>query len=216
MTLLNKILHFILISSQKYNIDETHGISHAMNVIQFADKILEEEKKTHAFLKEQERIIYVSAALHDMCDKKYMNEAEGITRINEFLDDKMSDTEANTIKNIITTMSYSTVKKQGFPELGEFQLAYHIVREADLLAAYDFDRCILFNMHKQFQENPTQEINFVNALQESEQLFRKRVLKHSKDKLFVTDYSKANYLPMHINSIKRIQDWKNILKKPFL
>ena len=43
------------------------------------------------------------------------------------------------IFQIITTMSYSTVKKNGFPSLNEYQLAYHIVREADLLAAYDID-----------------------------------------------------------------------------
>jgi GTP-binding protein HflX len=30
-------------------------------------------------------------------------------------------------------MSYSTVQKRGFPKLGEYQRAYHVVREADLL-----------------------------------------------------------------------------------
>ena len=29
-------------------------------------------------------------------------------------------------------MSYSKVKKSGFPDMNEFQTAYHIVRESDL------------------------------------------------------------------------------------
>ena len=43
-------------------------------------------------------------------------------------------------------MSYSKVKKNGFPDLGIYQNAYHVVREADLLSAYDFDRAIIYDM----------------------------------------------------------------------
>jgi len=41
-------------------------------------------------------------------------------------------------------------------------------------------------------------------------------VKHNKDGLFVTDYSKNNYLPLHIEALKRIRTWKNIINKPLL
>lgn len=80
-------------------------------------------------------------------------------------------------------MSYSTVKKNGFPVLGEYQLAYHIVREADLLAAYDIDRCIMYSMY-------TKQMGYLASLEAAIVLFENRVLRHRKDKLIVTTFSK--------------------------
>jgi HD superfamily phosphodiesterase len=89
MSLLTKLLHFVLLVSKKCNIDESHGLSHSMNVLHFAHNILENEKKNYPYLENQSKIIYVSAAIHDMCDKKYVNEKEGIGKINKFLEDKL-------------------------------------------------------------------------------------------------------------------------------
>ena len=215
MSLLNKLLHFVLLVSKKSNIDESHGLSHSMNVLHFTHNILENEKKNYPHLKNQEKIIYVSAAIHDMCDKKYVNENEGISKINEFLEDKLDKKEIDIVTQIISTMSYSTVKKKGFPELYEYQMAYHIVREADLLAAYDFDRCMLYNIHKQ-TESKDQELKILDAFNDANELFQKRVLRHHIDRLFVTEYSKQNYLPLQIDAIKRIQTWKSLMKKPLI
>ena len=111
------------------------------------------------------------------------------------------------IKQIITTMSYNKVKKNGFPDLGKYQLAYHIVREADLLSAYDFDRCMCYQMHK---TNCDIYDAFINA----NNLFEKRMFRHNEDGLFITDYSKKESIILHTNSIKRIAAWKSILKIP--
>ena len=46
-------------------------------------------------------------------------------------------------------MSYSKVKVHGYPELGDYQLAYHIVRESDLLTAYNIPRSIVYNCKPQ-------------------------------------------------------------------
>ena len=54
----------------------------------------------------------------------------------------------DVIGDIIGTMSYSKIKKNGFPDLGEYQNEFNVVREADLLAAYDIDRAIIYNMTK--------------------------------------------------------------------
>lgn len=217
MSLITKLFHFVMLMSKKYNIDESHGISHSMNVLHFAHNIIETEKHYFPLLVLHSKIIYVSAIIHDMCDKKYMDEKQGIQEINDFLEDKMTKEEIYITKCIISTMSYSKVKKHGFPELYEYQMAYHVVREADLLSAYDFDRCMLYNIHMQ-NKDPTnqssEEIKILDAFNNANELFQKRVLKHNDDQLFITNYSSHNYLPLHINAIKRINAWKQILRKP--
>jgi hypothetical protein len=40
---------------------------------------------------------------------------------------------------------FKYVKKKWF---GQHQLVYHIVREADLLAAYYFDQCLIYKFNK--------------------------------------------------------------------
>jgi len=187
-----------------------------MNVLHFAHRILEEEKKEHPLLETQEKIIYVSAAIHDMCDKKYMDQDDGIQEINDFLEDKMSTKEIDVVRTIISTMSYSTVKRQGFPELNEYLHAYHIVREADLLSAYDFDRCMLYNIHTQIDVDKNSELKMVDAFTNAYNLFQNRVLKQESDGLFITNYSRHNYLPLHIDAVKRINTWKSIIKKPLV
>jgi HD superfamily phosphodiesterase len=182
-----------------------------MNVLHFAHDIYEAEKENYPILEKQEKIIYVAAVLHDMCDKKYMDEEEGLKRISTFLSDKMTPEDIDVTKRIINTMSYSKVKVKGFPELHEYQMAYHLVREADLLSAYDFDRCMLYNIHCKTVGDENMKI--LDAFNDASELFQRRVLRHNKDGLFVTGYSKHNYLPLHIDAVKRMNAWKLILRK---
>ena len=210
MTLLNKLFHFVLLTSQKYNIDESHGLSHSMNVLRFASEIYETEVNTHPIIKQHEKIIYVSAALHDMCDKKYMDQDQGIREIEEFLaENKMTPLDVNVIKLIISTMSYSTVKKHGFPNLGPYKRAYHIVREADLLSAYDFDRCMIYNMHRQNGD-------FDEAFKDALNIFDIRVMKHNEDALFLTNYARQKSLELETQSLNQIASWKRLVKNPTL
>jgi HD superfamily phosphodiesterase len=205
ITTFNSFFNFILLLSKKYNIDESHGIRHSMDVLQYANNIYMSEKTNNPYLNNHQNIIYAAALLHDMCDKKYVNEKEGLKEIEIFLEDKLSNTEIDVTKQIISRMSYSTVKKLGYPDLGEYQLAYHIVREADLLSAYDFDRCVIYNMHKLHG-------NFESAYTDSLNLFENRVFKHIDDNLFVTEYSKNLAHHLHSTSISRIISWRNLLK----
>jgi HD superfamily phosphodiesterase len=203
-------------TTNKHQIDESHGLSHSMNVLHFANNIYEAEKQNFPILEGQAKVIFVSAIIHDMCDKKYIDESEGLYNINSFLEDKMTKEEIDISKKIINTMSYSKVKKMGFPELHEYQMAYHIVREADLLSAYDFDRCMLYNIHNTQNKSGPGEMNVLDAFNNASELFQNRVLKHNVDGLFITEYSKHHYLPLHIEAVKRIQTWKQILRKPML
>ena len=108
------------------------------------------------------------------------------------------------VSEIIATMSYSKVKIYGYPELGDDQLAYHIVREADLLAGYDLDRCIIYQM--MHEENSYQE-----SLQIAIDLFHKRILRYIEDDLFITSYSKKKAAELHLKALEDIENIKHFL-----
>lgn len=206
LSLLSRLFHFVLLTTKKFGIDESHGLSHSMNVLHFAHDIYTDEVQKLPYIKYHEKIIYVSAILHDMCDKKYMNQDSGIAEISNFLGEtnKITPIEMNAINNIISTMSYSTVKKYGFPDLYEYQPAYHIVREADLLSAYDFDRCMIYNMNMQ---NGNVDLAFDNA----SKLFENRVFKHKEDGLLLTDYALQQDFSLKQIANSRICAWRSIL-----
>lgn len=213
MSLLSKLFHYVLLSVSKYKIDESHGLSHAMNILTQANTIYEHEQLYYPHLKKDEKIIYVSSILHDMCDKKYMNQDKGLDDINNYLlnlkdNDQyvINHNESNIIKEIVSTMSYSTVKKNGFPQLGQYQMAYNIVREADLLCAYDFDRCMIYQM---YQKNYSIE----NAYDDAVTLFDNRMFKHYDDGLFLTQYTQKNYMNYENKAKLRMNHWKRILSK---
>jgi len=202
---LNSLYKFILATSTKYKIDESHDILHSMNVLYYAHNIFENEKNVKPAIESYKDIIYVAASIHDMCDSKYMNEKNGLNTIQHFLQNEMSDKDSNAITSIISTMSYTKVKKEGFPNLGVYQDAYHIVREADLLSSYDFDRCIIYDMKVNGN-------SFENSFYDAENVFNNRVLKLIDDGLFTTEYAKSQSTLLHSQALNRINTWKNIVR----
>jgi len=209
MTLLfSKLFQFVLAMTSKYQIDESHGISHSMNVLHFAQKIYESEALHYPQLYGQEKVIMTAAIVHDMCDKKYMEEGEGVSIIGDYLKttNQLYDHEIDAVQKIISTMSYSTVKKRGYPELGEYQRAYHVVREADLLAAYDFDRCMIYAITQH-------ELTLPVAFDESENLFKKRVLRYDEDGLLMSSYAIQEAAKLHTQALHRMMSWRKIVRK---
>ena len=203
--IINYAFNYVTKITTLFNIDESHGLKHSMEVFHLANKIYNSEVKENPFLKKQEDIIYVSAILHDMCDKKYMNEKTGITMMNNYMSPYIPKIKLDVISDIISTMSYSKVKKNGFPDLKEYQLSYHIVREADLLTSYDIDRCIIYGMK-------VEKLEYFDALKRAIDLFDNRVLKYRSDKLFKTKYSRDLSLHLHKKVLKEIE----ILKMTYL
>jgi hypothetical protein len=204
INLVNTGFKYVIETSKMYNIDESHALKHSMEVYQFAKNIYTSEVKKNPYLDKHKEIIYMAAICHDMCDKKYMDENEGILKYKNYLNPYMSISDIDIIGKIIGTMSYSKVKKNGYPELGEYQLAYHIVREADLLAAYDIERCIIYKMYKDnFQYN--------EALEEATELFNNRVFKMRDDGLFLTNYSMNKSLILHKRAEKNVKNLREIL-----
>lgn len=205
MRLFENLVRFIMFTTKTNNMDESHGIMHSFNTLHNAYDIYEAENIINPEIIPHQRIIYIASAIHDMCDKKYMNETESIEKIDNFLYPSITKTEIDAIHNIINTMSYSKVRKNGFPDLGKYQKAYHVVREADLLAAYDFDRAIIYHLYNKND-------NILDAYDESVELFNNRMLKHEKDNLFTFDYTKQQASILKQHSLSRINHWKKIIK----
>ena len=200
MSIINTVNHaftFVTRISKIFNIDESHALKHSMEVYNYANKIYKSECIQNPYLENQLEIICASAILHDMCDKKYMPENDGVLLIKNYLRNYMTEQNVIVVQDIITTMSYSKVKVNGFPNLGEYQLAYNIVREADLLSSYDIDRSIIYGMYKE-------NLDYEHSLKRSVDLFNNRVLKYRDENLFVTEYSKRLSKKLHKKAIKDI------------
>lgn len=214
MPLLSILYNYVITTVSKYNIDESHGLSHSMNILTYANKIYNEEIIKQSSIKQHEKIIYIAAILHDMCDKKYMDQNAGINDINNFIESLKDDdnvsivttVEQKIIIDIISTISYSYVKINGFPDHGEYQTAYNIVREADLLCAYDFDRCMIYQMY-------TQNYSLDNAYKDATQLFNVRMFKHMGDGLLFTQYARNNHGRLEQNARSQILQWDKLITK---
>ena len=203
LSIINYAFHYTIQTCNRLNIDESHGLRHSMDVYHFANKIYDSETYVNPFLKGQKNIIMCSAILHDMCDKKYININDGINDMNLFMKDYINDDELQIINKIISTMSYSTVKKNGYPEMQQYNLAYHIVRESDLLAAYDVERCIIYQMmHEGF--------DYISSLKSAKELFETRVLKYIDDGLFITSFSKATAQVLHEKAVIKLAELDKI------
>jgi hypothetical protein len=202
INLINRGFRYVVETSEVYKIDESHALKHSIEVYGWTKKIYNSELIQNPYLEDQKEIIYMAAIGHDMCDKKYMNEKEGIIQYQNYLSDQMTPPDLEIMGNIIGTMSYSKVKVNGYPNLEKFQLAYHIVRESDLLSAYDIDRCIIYGMY-------VEKLEYDMALKRAIELFDSRVLKYRSDNLFVTEYSKKESLKLHKKAIKELEFLKN-------
>lgn len=203
-SIVNAAFNYVIYTSNKFDIDESHSLKHSMEVFHLANKIYDSEVIIHPYLLEQKEIISVSAIIHDMCDKKYMNEEFGVTEMKSFISNYLKSDDIEVVSKIVSTMSYSKVKLHGFPDLKNYQLAYHIVREADLLSAYDFDRCVIYGM---MREN----LDYTDSLFRAVNLFNDRVLKYRSDNLFITDFSKNYSKILHDNALENIQSIQNMI-----
>jgi len=206
---LNKIFKFITATCNLYKIDESHGIRHSMDILRISKNIVDEEIIKCPYLFNKEHIIYTSALLHDMCDDKYFKNNDGSDNIFNFLkENNYVENDIDDIMRIINTMSYSKVKKYGYQfkenESEEFIKMYHIVRESDLLCAYEVERCLLYDLH--MRNNP-----FTVSFKRADELFQTRMLKHFDDNLFTTNYALREGRNMHNDAQERLDEIKKMI-----
>jgi len=167
------LFNFIEQQCKKYNIDTSHGSKHAWGTALRAMAIL---KTLENVSEKEERVAIYSAALHDTCDSKYCPIQEATSDIKSFLlGIQWNPEEVEAVLSIITTMSYSKLKKNiiegiiQYPDHGEWQRAYHVARNADLLEGYIVARCVLYNQH--IYPSKTEDEHWERATQ----LFNERV-----------------------------------------
>ena len=201
--IVNQAFIYVINTSKMYNIDESHALKHSMDVLHTTNKIYNSEVLKSPYLETQKEIIYLSAILHDMCDKKYMSQEEGVENMKKYMAEFMSEKDLEVTSKIISTMSYSTVKKNGYPNLKEYQLAYNIVREADLLTAYDIDRCIIYGMM-------VEKLTYYKSIKRAIELFHNRVLKYRSDNLFTTKYALDESFILHKKALIDIINLHNL------
>jgi HD superfamily phosphodiesterase len=205
--LLNELFQYVIAISTKYGIDESHSLGHSMRVFQFAEKIAADEpiyRNNPTIFMEHRPIIHAAAILHDTCDKKYIDEERGLAELGDFLHEKMTVNDISVTIDIIKTMSYSKVIKYGMPDLGIYQPAFNVVREADLLDAYDFDRSMIYHMNH--NNRPIDE-----AYRNAKNLFENRVFRHMDNGLLLTKYAIQNHPDLSRNAMLRIKSWERIL-----
>lgn len=173
------LFNFIEHQCKKYQIDTSHGSRHAWGTALRAMAIL---KTLDNVSEKEERVAIYSAALHDMCDSKYCPIQEATQDIKTFLlKIQWEQEEIEAVLSIVTTMSYSKLKKNviegviQYPNHREWQRAYHVARNADLLEGYIVARCVLYNKH--IHPEKTEDEHWERA----EQLFNERVFTYVSD-----------------------------------
>lgn len=202
-SIVNAAFNYVILTTKQFNIDESHAVRHSLDVYHIANKIYDNEVYYSPFLKQQKNIIMCSAILHDMCDKKYVDVNKGLYQISCYMQPYLNEEELNTVNQIISHMSYSYVKKNGYPKLDQYNLAYHIVRESDLLAGYDVERCILYQM---MHNND----NYLSSLKITRELFETRMFNYLNDSLFVNEYSKKLAEKLDSDSRRKLADIDDI------
>ena len=135
-----------------------------------------------------------------MCDHKYIKEEDGLEKIDNFLrENAYYRSEIETVREIISTMSYSKIKVKGEPNHGDNQAAFQIVRESDLLTSYDVDRCVMYDMLKN-------DIRYEEAFENAKRIFEGRMFKYLERKEIRTEEGKKIAKRLEEGSKERIKE----------
>ena len=203
-SLINLAFSYVTKVSLKHNIDESHALKHSMDVFNYANNIFLSKIVDNPVLGKQHNVIAAAAILHDMCDTKYTNEKEELNNIRILLSNHLSQEEYTGVTDIISTISYSKVKKYGYPNLGLYNDAYHVVREADLLSGYDIHRCIIYGMMKE-------KLLFTDAVKRSIDIYNERMGTYIYDNLFISNYSINKSTELDIIAKENINTFKKLI-----
>jgi HD superfamily phosphodiesterase len=197
-----RFIRFALDTIAEYQMDDSHGLTHFINVTKYASIILNEYRCREiipGLTKAAETTLILDAAfVHDLIDKKYMDEAEGVARLRQFLDSiDYHPGHINYIITIITSMSFSKRHARmiaGLPaiEPGPVALATAIVADADQLDAYDLRRIVAFqySAHGRSVTSTQERRNWIKTI------IVNRVLLY-RDKYMSTEIARRLAAPLH-------------------
>ena len=187
-------------------IDTSHDETHMLRVANMTERL--NQLCGRLVSQEEKDVMILSAFTHDLCDHKYTDVSAGLAIIDEWLESQpISDEQRHAVCRIISTMSYSKVKVHGYPtDLGRWELAYHHIRIADLIDAYDVERCYLYQSHKHPTMTETDKwLSVIN-------LFEHRVLTQKDEFILpIAPYAAELVEGRHIVAAEAIQRFKKIV-----
>lgn len=169
--------------------DESHNHIHSQEVLYWSTRVI---RALPAPISEREAdIVFQTSLLHDFMDSKYPKHMTEIAQHWEELGYPIEIQEV--IFDIMNTMSYSKVfypdsGKVIFPqwlEQSPYARAFHITREADLLASYNIARMIIYGRVK----NPSWSNEVL--CQSVHDLFEKRMRRLLENNLFYFESTTA-------------------------
>jgi hypothetical protein len=178
-------------------IDNSHNHHHSKEVLFWSKKII--ERLPFKFPQKDILMIGQCAILHDLIDSKYTNFSK---EVEEHLNLYHNEFDVYFMMKIMKTMSYSkivTPEKINYPTwivYSKYFSAYHVVREADLLASYNIARMIEY---RQNIGNYTDE----EIRTETIKLYNNRMATLIKRHLFF--YDTTVYLAQSLNEIATLK-----------
>lgn len=143
--------------SRKCGFDDSHSLRHFVNTVVYTKMIINHMRAELDVMPLlvpgvsqdlAEEILSVAAFSHDLIDKKYMLEEEGIFNLRKlFMENNYH--HVNTVMEIITAISFSVRFRrleEGMTAIapGPLNLATAIIADADQLDSYDIARCIIY------------------------------------------------------------------------
>lgn len=187
-------------------IDSSHDECHMTRVARMTEQLNTMSGKP--VTTEEKDVMILAAFTHDLCDHKYTDVNAGLEVIDRWLEQQpISEEQRRAVCRIIATMSYSKVKQYGYPtDLGKWELAYHHVRIADLIDAYDIDRCYTYQSHKHPDMTESEKWRAVIDL------FERRVLTQKDEYILpIAPYVKDLVEARHSVAAHAIQEFKKLV-----
>lgn len=188
------------------HIDASHDEHHMARVARLTERL--NVASGREIGQDEKDVMILAAFTHDLCDHKYTDVAAGLAQIETWLKSQpISEDQRRAVCRIISTMSYSKVKAYGYPtDLGKWTLAYHHTRIADLIDAYDIERCYQYQSHK---HPDMAEVDKWRAVIE---VFERRVLTQKDEFILpVAPYAADIVEPRHLVAQWGIGEFKKLL-----
>lgn len=187
-------------------IDSSHNHQHMARVARMTERLNDLCGRTVG--QDEKDVMILAAFTHDLCDHKYTDVGAGLEVVDRWLiQQPISDEQRRAVCRIISTMSYSKVKVDGYPsDLGKWTLAYHHTRIADLIDAYDIERCYTYQSHKHPEMTEKEKWRAVIDL------FERRVLTQKDEYILpVAPYAASIVEPRHEAALFGITEFKKLV-----
>jgi hypothetical protein len=157
--MINNVYDWTVKRSYEYMIDDSHNHIHSREVLYHFLELKENTKFFDNFDEKKYQCAILGCLLHDMMDKKYMDENKGLYDIINFLKNEKVDNDIiDSLSTFLPTVSYSktVITKENKLELSvptkiknhEFYQCFEAIRVSDLISSYNLQRTLMYQLKK--------------------------------------------------------------------